>query len=65
MKQAILDGRLIRTRSQVHTTLAQQLELPAWYGGNLDALHDCLTAAREETTLVLAHPELLEQNLGS
>lgn len=65
MRQAILDGRLIRTRSQVHTTLAQQLELPAWYGGNLDALHDCLTAAREETTLVLAHPELLEQNLGS
>ena len=65
MKQAILDGRLLTTRSQIHQALARQLEFPAWYGANLDALHDCLTSSREEIRLVLAHPELLEKNFGS
>ncbi len=65
MKRAILDGRLITTRAQLHETLSQQLELPAWYGANLDALHDCLTSMRDEIHLVLAHPEKLEQHLGS
>lgn len=65
MKQAILDGRLIRNRQQVHESFARQLELPAWYGANLDALHDCLTSMKEEVRVVLAHPELLEKTLGS
>lgn len=26
-----------------HRALAEGLRFPAWYSGNLDALHDCLT----------------------
>ena len=65
MKQAILDGRLIKSRRQVHESVAFQLELPVWYGANLDALHDCLTSMRDEVRIVLAHTDLLEKTLGS
>ena len=33
--------------------LAQQLAFPEWYGGNLDALHDCLTEIGEDTAIVI------------
>lgn len=33
----------IRTRRDLHRRLKEQLPLPEWYGGNLDALYDVLT----------------------
>ena len=40
MRRVILDGALMRTEPQKY--LAQVLEFPEYYGGNLDALYDCL-----------------------
>ena len=39
----------------IHDRLAAQLHFPAWYGRNLDALHDCLTALSEETRITFLH----------
>ena len=39
----ILDGMSIHNREELHELLAQALGFPAWYGGNMDALYDCLT----------------------
>ena len=39
---AILDGRTVDSRETLHQRLFELLHLPAWYGRNLDALHDCL-----------------------
>ena len=39
----VLDGSSVGSREVLHRTLAAGLRLPDWYGGNLDALHDCLT----------------------
>ena len=36
-----LDGNLIKQRG--HDYLAEALNLPDYYGKNLDALYDCLT----------------------
>ena len=36
---------------ELHTQLAQALSFPAWYGNNLDALHDCLTDIILPTTI--------------
>ena len=33
--------------------VADALSLPAWYGHNLDSLHDCLTALPDDTSLIL------------
>ena len=43
----ILDGNNITNRETLHDTLATSLQLPDWYGRNLDALYDCLLDIRE------------------
>jgi len=42
MKEYIIDCALMTDRKAAHRHLAQVLDLPDYYGGNLDALHDCL-----------------------
>lgn len=53
MKQIHLHCEDIRSPRQLHERLRDALGFPDWYGCNLDALHDCLTALPEETELVL------------
>ena len=50
-----LNGKAMVDRPAAHSHLVQQLELPSWYGRNLDALHDCLTTISEETKLTFLH----------
>ena len=38
-----LDARQMESREQAHRYLREQLQFPEHYGGNLDALYDCLT----------------------
>ena len=40
--------------------LARELQLPAWYGRNLDALFDMLTSLPGQWILRLAHPQALD-----
>lgn len=37
-----LDGRRMGERAELHEELKRKLSLPDYYGGNLDALNDCL-----------------------
>lgn len=39
----ILDGSIIASEEDLHTTIAKALDLPSWYGKNIDALWDALT----------------------
>ncbi|MGH0590526.1 barstar family protein [Bacillus mycoides] len=47
MNEIRLDGKRIDNLVQLHTTLQEALELPNYYGHNLDALWDCLTGLIE------------------
>ena len=47
----ILDGKAMTDRVAVHTHLAQRLELPEYYGRNLDALYDVLSELTGEILL--------------
>lgn len=60
----MLDCSHITTREILHNTLAEVLELPVWYGKNLDALHDCLTDISRETLLRITHLEALREALN-
>ena len=42
MREYIIDCAMMTDRQSMHDYLAQVLELPEYYGRNLDALHDCL-----------------------
>ena len=43
MKTILIDGNAYPTRQALHKALAMMLQLPAYYGGNADALYDCLS----------------------
>ena len=47
-----LDGKLIKKEG--HDYLKNALDLPDYYGGNLDALYDCLTEFSFEIVLINA-----------
>lgn len=64
MKFAIIDGYAVTSMEDVHRTLADQLSFPEWYGGNLDALYDCLTELHEDAEVSIVHPEALLETLG-
>lgn len=59
MKEIIIDCSGLESPRQLHQILAEKLEFPQWYGCNLDALHDLLTALTEETSLTLLHLDAL------
>ena len=53
MKTIRLEIEHIHTVRALHVYLAYMLELPAYYGKNLDALHEVLCEESEEKRLVL------------
>ena len=53
MKTIKLDISNISTVRALHIYLAYRLDLPAYYGRNLDALHDVLGEESEDMHLVL------------
>lgn len=61
----VLDGGSVGNRETLHRVLAAGLQFPDWYGGNLDALHDCLTEINQPTELVIRGSDALETALGS
>ena len=65
MMEFVLDGSAVSSREDLHEALARGLALPDWYGGNLDALHDCLTEITQPTELVIRGSNALEAALGS
>ena len=65
MRYAIIEGAAVENINRLHRLLAEQLDFPDWYGGNLDALYDCLTDLTEETSIILLHSQALAETLGT
>lgn len=63
MRRIVLDCTPVSQRSALHAALAKALQLPDYYGSNLDALHDCLTDIAAETQLVLTHTDALPSHV--
>jgi len=59
-----LDGRQMYNRVSTHDHLQQRLELPDYYGRNLDALYDLLTEHADPLEIVVWYPEVLKEQLG-
>ena len=49
----ILDGKRMGDRAGMHRELKEKLALPDYYGGNLDALNDCLGERAERELVVI------------
>ena len=55
MEEITVNCAKIGSMAEIHEILARELQFPAWYGRNLDALHDCLTALTRDTRLTFLH----------
>ena len=61
----VLDGRKMDGRAAMHAELKDKLDLPEYYGKNLDALNDCLGEMCERPLVVIEGAgEFLEKNEG-
>lgn len=59
-----LEGARMTDRAGAHDHLKERLELPEWYGRNLDALYDLLTAWGSPAEIVVRDPAAIQENLG-
>lgn len=64
MRHVILDGAVCAQRETAMPLLEAKLELPAWWGRNLDALSDCLWEAGEISVRVKNHRAMLVSPFG-
>ena len=64
MKYVFLDGDKILSIADLHRAFAEALDLPDYYGKNLDALHDCLTEIREPVSVIAVNTSLLKEHVG-
>jgi ribonuclease inhibitor len=65
MKEIVINCAKISSMAEMHAVLERELRFPGWYGRNLDALHDCLTAIHTETRITFLHfPSLPFRSAG-
>ncbi len=64
MRKIILDIDKMYSIPALHKYLHRALELPTYYGANLDALYDCLTDIAEPTELVVPNAIQNDDKLG-
>ena len=64
MQKIVLEGEKMTSQKVAHRYLRKKLALPQYYGENLDALYDCLTANVEEKIIIFNHSEVAIAKLG-
>ncbi len=64
MRKINLELNKMTSLPALHNYLHQALELPEYYGMNLDALHDCLTEISEPLEIVVPQKVEDEDYLG-
>lgn len=64
MTRIVLDGRKMDTRAKAHQYIKAAMELPEYYGANLDALYDCLTELHQ-VKIELTYKEAMLNSLGA
>ena len=60
----VLDGKRMGERESLHAEIKRKFRLPEYYGGNLDALNDCLGERRERDLVVISHAGEFFQDCG-
>ncbi len=63
MKRILLDGEKMNTKEEAHVYISKGLDFPQYYGKNLDALWDLLSAYDVPIHIVFKNTETLKTNL--
>ena len=60
----ILNGNNMTGRAEAHAELKRKLDLPDYYGANLDALNDCLGEKSERELVVISDAGTFLEDCG-
>ncbi|WP_368646220.1 barstar family protein [Alkalibacterium putridalgicola] len=61
MRTVKLDGERMTNREATHRYIQEQLDIPSYFGYNLDALYDALSVYDKDLSIILINrPELME-----
>ena len=63
MNIIVLDGRKMTDREATHLYLKKKLDLPDYYGKNLDALYDCLCETGNPVQIIVSYVQEMQDNL--
>jgi len=63
MKLLFFDMNTIRTKEALHEALKEKLELPAYYGKNLDAFYDVLSEGAINAMLVFENCDCADDEM--
>lgn len=63
-REFVIDGERITDKQTLHAYIAGVMQLPDYYGSNLDALYDCLTEIAEPSVLKIINSDKLEEKVG-
>ena len=55
MEKIIIQGKNLTEPQKAHEYLAGVMDFPEYYGGNLDALYDCLTDICDESLVCIEY----------
>lgn len=64
MEIFVLDGAMMTGIPETHAYIAKTMRFPEYYGGNLDALADCLGELGPQACVVLMNSPAMEKGLG-
>ena len=59
-----LDGTVLKSKEELHSTISWQLQLPDYYGCNLDAFWDVLSAWNKPLIIKVTNTAQLYDYLG-
>jgi len=65
MKELIIDGQQMTSKNALYTHLDRVFAFPHYFGNNLDALWDVLSAKNEPTVIYFKHTEKLINQMDS
>lgn len=65
MRTVYLHGDKVMSKQDLHQQLKVAFDFPAFYGNNLDALVDSLSARGKKELLVIKDSKFLEKQLGN
>ena len=63
MNRYVLDGNNMTTRKAAHDEIRREMDLPDYYGNNLNALWDIISC--DEAEVVLKNPAPMLNSLGT
>ena len=64
MKEIRLNGSRMLGKAEMHSYLKRKLDLPEYYGNNLDALWDCLSTDSLPRKVIICNTGMLLDNMG-